>query len=794
MKPRNEQSEFGPRNRESAGDLFNKNFSSQPSIGSPLPRIDAHEKVTGKTKYAADYYGRDVVWAGVKRAGVPHGPLKNINAQQAKDLPGVICVLTHKDVSGTNRQGVIRKDQPVLVDDKVRHCGDAIALVLAENRETLKDAIELVTCDIEPLPGVFDAESALQDRAPLVHEDNTDGNVLLKGDLKTGIGSAAEEECDVVLEYCFETPRQEHAYLETESGWARIEQDGKLEIVCSTQTPFRDRMEVAEALGMDMSRIRIIAPYAGGAFGGKDGVTVQSLLGLAALHSGGRPVKMWWSREESFLAGTKRHTARMYYRLGAKKDGALHYLNVRLFLDTGPYDHLGGVVLALALEHAGGPYRIPNAVLKGWAAYTNNPIGGAFRGFGVTQVTAAMEQMVDMLARELCMDPVQLRLKNALGKGDKNCAGKTSVSSTGLIDCLEVLSKHPLWTERDRWKSRAGSFKRRGAGVAAVMQASGYGPVVPDYANAKLELTLEGRLRVYCGVVDMGQGNATTNVQIVGSILGQAVDRIEVILPDTDQTLPSGSASASRCTYTFGNALIEAAETLKGRILQRAADLLMAAGKEEVALIPGAVRHLRSGREFALSRIAQMLNQSERVAVGHFRAPVATDDLGVPDDLRLHGFPHTLFSYGAHVALAEVDELTGAVDVKRYLAVSDCGNVINPETYEQQIQGAIGQGLGYALSEDFEVTGGRTLTPDFSTYTIPTSADVPDIDSIPVQLYEPSGPFGLKGVGEIATNGPLPAVANSLADACGIRVFRSPLTPERVLAALHEKEEREAGK
>jgi len=267
---------------------------------------------------------------------------------------------------------------------------------------------------------------------------------------------------------------------------------------------------------------------------------------------------------------------------------------------------------------------------------------------------------------------------------------------------------------------------------------------------------------------------------------------IDVILPDTDQTLPSGSASASRCTYTFGNALIEAAEALKERILQRAADLLMARNKEELALIPGAVRHLKTGREFYLSRIAQLFNPSERVATGHFRAPVATDDLGVPEDLRLHGFPHTLFSYGAHAALTEVDELTGAVDVQRYLAVSDCGNVINPETYEQQIQGAIAQGLGYALSEDFDVTDGKVLTPDFSTYTIPTSADVPEIDSIPVQIYETTGPFGLKGVGEIATNGPLPVVANAVADACGVRIFRSPLTPERVLDAIRKKERKES--
>jgi CO/xanthine dehydrogenase Mo-binding subunit len=621
-----------------------------------------------------------------------------------------------------------------------------------------------------------------------VHEDNAEGNVLLKGDLKIGKGLEAEKECDAILEASFETPRQEHAYLETEAGWACVDEDGKLGIVCSTQTPFRDRMEVAEALGLEPSRIRIIAPYLGGAFGGKDGVTVQSLLALAAMNSDGRPVKMWWGREESFLAGTKRHSARMYYRLGAKSDGSLHFLDIRLYLDTGPYDHLGGVVLALALEHAGGPYRIPNAVLKGGAVYTNNPIGGAFRGFGVPQVTAAIEQMIDMIAAKLEMDPLEIRLKNAVKRGDKNCVGKTLVSSTGAVECLETLSKHQLWKEREAWKNSAGLFKRRGIGIAAVMQASGYGPVVPDVANAKIELTTTGKIRVYCGVVDMGQGNAGTNLQIAGAILGQEARNMELILPDTDLTLPSGSASASRCTYTFANALIGAAEILKERILQRAADMLMARGTEELALVPGGVRRLSDGRELSLEFLAQFLNESERVATCRFRAPTAPDQAPSDERLRLHGMPHTLFSYGAHLAWIEVDELTGQVDIEQHLAVSDCGKVINPETYEQQIHGGVAQGCGLALSEDFEVADGRIMTPDLMTYVIPTASDLPEIDSVPVEIYEPTGPFGLKGVGEIATNGPLPAISNAVADALGVRVFRFPLTPERIIEALKDKQ------
>ncbi len=493
---------------------------------------------------------------------------------------------------------------------------------------------------------------------------------------------------------------------------------------------------------------------------------------------------MWWDREESFLSGTKRHPARLLYRLGTKRDATLHCLDVQIFLDTGPYDHLGGVVLALGMEHAGGAYRIPNVSLAGKCVYTNNPIGGAFRGFGVSQVTAAMEQMIDMAAEKLDMDPLEIRLKNAVRRGDKNSVGKTLVNSTGIRECLRTLGEHPLWKEREKWKTRAGLFKRRGVGVAALMHGSGYGPVVPDTANAKVELTREGKIRVYNGVVDMGQGNASTSLQIAGSILGQPTDWMELVLPDTDRTLPCGSASASRCTYTFGNALIGAAETLKKRILQRAADLLMTPSKDEFALIPGRVRHLPTGKEFPAAAIASFMDEAERISVHHFRAPVAPENFDAGPGLRLHGFPHTLFSYAAHLALVEVDQLTGEVTVCRYLAVSDCGTIINPQIYEQQIQGAIAQGLGFALSEDLASTQGRMAASDFAAYVIPTAADVPEMESVPVEIFEPTGPFGLKGIGEISINGPLPAIANALADACGVRIVDYPMTSERVLAAL----------
>ncbi|MBI5586064.1 MAG: xanthine dehydrogenase family protein [Deltaproteobacteria bacterium] len=751
-------------------------------------RFDAPGKVTGAEKYAADLYGPELVWAGVKRAGAVHARLRGIDCREAEKLFGILKILTHQDIRGANRQGVVQKDQPVLVDDKVRYPGDAVALVLAENREALGRALELIRIDLDPLPGIFDLEAALAPGAPRIHESHPEGNVLLKGQLVRGAVRDSFSRCAAVAEFCFQTPYQEHAYLETEAGWAQGNPDGSLTLAVSTQTPFRDCWEIAEALGLDREAIRLIVPPCGGAFGGKDGITVQSLLALGALHSRGRPVKMWWEREESFWAGCKRHPTRLQYRLGADAAGRFQALEARLYYDTGPYDHLGGAVMALGLEHAGGPYRIPNIDLQAWAVYTNNPLSGPFRGFGVPQVNAALEQTIDILARELHLSPLEIRRRNAVAAGDQNAAGVTLTASTRLQECLAALQAQPLWTGREAWKAAAGPFKQRGIGLTCVMHGQGYGPVIPDVAAAKIELTGLGRFRIYCGVVDMGQGNHHTFLQIAGEILNQPPAKLEFVRPDTRETLPGGSASASRTTYTFGRALIDAARELKQNIIEKAAELFGALELEEVILTPGAVRHVPTGWKIPLARMAAELAPEDGRAVCSFQAPTAPDRPTADPALQLHGIPHLIFSYGVHLAAVEVDTLTGAVEVRKYLAVSDCGRIVNPGIFEQQIQGAVVQGLGFALTEEFRAEKGKILTGDLATYILPTALDLPDMESLPVDSHEPSGPLGLKGGGEIGIDGPLPAVANALMDACGIRLPQNPFTAERVLRALREKE------
>ena len=404
--------------------------------------------------------------------------------------------------------------------------------------------------------------AALAEGAPRLHDERAD-NLLAAAEIRLGEGEQRLANCDVVVSGCFSTPVQAHGFIETENGVACCAADGSLTMTISTQAPFRDRMEIAHALGLAFDKIRIVAPCLGGGFGGKDGATVQCLLALAALHSDQRPVKMLWDREENLLAGYRRHACRVDYRLGARRDGTLEAVHCRLVYDTGAYAHLGAEVMALGMEHAGGPYRIPHVLIEGQCVYTNNPVAGAMRAFGVCQVTFAFEAMIDELARELGVDPLALRRKNALRPGDTNCAGVVVGESTGVADCLELIAEHPCWQERAAWKEQAPLGTRRGVGLAAVFNAAGYGAKVRDSAIAKVELTGKGKIVVHNAVSDMGQGNAAAFVQIAGHILQQDAARVSVRQPDTATAYPSGSSSAGRTTFTFGNALIVACEQLK---------------------------------------------------------------------------------------------------------------------------------------------------------------------------------------------------------------------------------------
>jgi CO/xanthine dehydrogenase Mo-binding subunit len=517
---------------------------------------------------------------------------------------------------------------------------------------------------------------------------------------------------------------------------------------------------------------------------------VQCLLALAALHASGRPVRMAWEREESILAGYKRHAVRLRYALGAEEDGTLLALSCRLTYDTGAYAHLGCEVMELGMEHASGPYRVPHTLIEGRCVYTNNPIAGAFRGFGVAQVSPAFEGLMDALAAKLCLDPLELRRKNALLPGDANCSGITLTSSVHLAECLDELAAHPLWTTREAWRAAAPPFTRRGVGLAAVFNGMGYGRGLADMAIAKVELTGTGEFLVYNSVTDMGQGNAAAFALLAAQELNQSLAEspgaVRLLQPDTELCHPSGSSSAGRTTYTFGNALLKACAAMRQKLLARAAMALFVDELDALELVPGAVRHPATGRSLPLAVLGRMLPRDDRISVAEFLMPVAQDPPPTGRDF-LIGFPHLFFAYAAHLARIEVDELTGRVRVCDYLAATDGGRVLDRSCFDQQAQGGVAQGIGYALTEDFQVRQGRIQTRDLSTCLIPTALDLPDILSLAVDGHEPTGPRGLKGVGEVGLNGPAPALASALEDATGVRLRDFPLNPERVLAALSKR-------
>ena len=749
------------------------------------PRVDALDKACGREIYAADETPPGCLWAGVKRAGIPHGRIIRLDTAAARAVPGVVAVLTRVDVPGTNRQGIVHKDQPVLCGQHVRHRGDPVALVVAENQAALAAGLAAVEVAFEALPAVFDPEKALSPDAPLVHPGREGGNRLAHGLMEKGDATAALAGCDVVVEGRFVTPSQDHVFLEPPNGLARLAPSGRLTMVVSTQAPFRDRFEIAQALGLDPQRIRIRAPYLGGGFGGKDGATVQCLLALAALRLPGKWIKMVWSRQETFLAGYKRHAAVMDVRLGARADGTLEAIACTMLFDAGPYAHLSGEIMELGMEHAGGPYRIPHVRVEGSCAYTNNPVGGAFRGFGVVQASFAVERAMNMLARRLGRTPESLRLQNALRPGETNAVGVAAEPGTDVTACLRAAMDHPLWTGREAWKRAAPAFTRRGVGLVALQNAMGYGRGLPDHAAAKLELTRQGTFRLYNSVPDMGQGNAAAFVAMAAQALGQPESAFACVQPDTTACPPAGSSSASRTVYTFGNALLKACRAMAEKLRTRAALALLCDKPDRLVLVPGGVSDPATGGFVPLTVLAGFLIRDDRVCIEQFVMPVVDNPPDTGREFKL-GFPHRYFTYGACLCGVEADELTGRVRLVQCLLTVACGKVFSLAGVEQQLAGAAAQGAGLALFEDLALDGGRIRADDLATYLIPTSLDLPDIACLALPDDEPTGPMGIKGMGEVGIHGPGPAVAQALFDAIGLDVARLPVAPETVLAALED--------
>lgn len=758
------------------------------AIGQSLLRPDARAKVTGAALYAGDLYFQRMLHAAVLRSAHAHARVLRLEVDRARAMPGVVAVLTAVDVPGRPTHGLLRQDWPVLVGvgERARYVGDALAVVVAETLAQAEAAREAVEVDYEVLPGVYSPQEGLAEGAPAVHES---GNLLKhiqvrKGDVEAGFAQAA-----VVVEGTFTTPAIEHAFLEPEAavavpgltpsplgaGRSAAGSGREVTLYVGSQIPFADREQVAASLGLPLEQVRVVQPAVGGAFGGKEDISVQIHAALAAYYTG-RPVKLVLSRQESIRVHPKRHATTIRLRVGATSAGELTAVRAEIWGDAGAYASLSEPVMTRAATHAAGPYIVPNVSVDCYAVYTNNPPAGAMRGFGVTQSTFAMESALDILAEKLALHPLELRRRNALHVGAVTATGQLLRNSVGLPETIERVEE-AVRAMGDEVLVPSAPHRRRGWGFACNLKNVGLGGGIPDSAGATVLVTDEGRVSVRIGAAEIGQGVVGVAAQIAAEILGLPLDLVDVIVGDTALTPDGGATTASRQTFVTGNAVRLAAEELRAILTATAAEHVESP-PDRLRFEAGEVR-ASGGRSLPLARVADLARQEGRPpTVTYIYTPPATTPLGEPGD------DHFAFGFATQAALVEVDTQTGAVGVLKVIAAHDVGRAINPRAIVGQLEGGVVMGMGYALSEELVLEQGQVRNVDLRRYRVLRSIAMPEVIPILVEARHPEGPFGAKGVGEITSIPTAPAITNAIYAATGARITRLPATPKRVVETL----------
>ena len=730
-------------------------------IGRPLPRPDAFDKVTGVARYADDYVFPNMLHARTLRAKHPHALIKRIDTSKAKALPGVRAVLTADDIPGHKNHGLVILDWPALAYEKVRYIGDPLAIVAADTREIATQALDLIEVEYEPLPVVVDPVYANRPDAPKVHES---GNLLKHIKVRKGDVDRGFAESDVIIEREYHTASTEHAFLEPECSIGRVTDDGRIEVYVGSQ--------IAACLGVPESQVRVIGTLIGGGFGGKEDIAGQIHVALLAKATG-RPVKMLYDRHESMLFHPKRHATIVRVKMGAKRDGRLVAVQTELYGDTGAYASLGEKVLTRATTHSAGPYEVPHVKADCYATYTNNPPAGAFRGFGVTQSAFAIESTMDILAEELGIDRIELRRQNALRVGSVTNTGQLLRESVGLLQCLDLVAREMGGSSASVAVSPR---KRRAWGLALGYKNTGLGGGAPDKAGAEVELFADGTAEVRTSSAEIGQGLVGVAAMACAEELGLPYDRVKVLLSDTDLTPDGGPTTASRQTFVTGNAVRLAARTLRQALASTLA--------EKYDVPPDRIRFVEglayvNGHTVTLGDAVVMMKNEGREpkTLQEYWAP-KTQPLGTGGDM------HFAFSYAAQAAEVEVDLDTGEVHVLRLVAAHDIGRAINPLALQGQIEGGMIMGLGNALTEEFIVEDGIPFTDYLARYKMPSIKHAPKITSFIVEDEASEGPWGAKGVGEIASIPTTPAITNAIYNACGVRVMSLPVDQDKILLAL----------
>ena len=727
-------------------------------VGQSLTRVDALGKVTGETLFPGDLTMPGILHMKVLFARRPHARIKRLDVSKAESAPGVVAVFTAKDVP-VNEFGLIMFDAPVLVTDRVRWIGEKVALVVAESEKQAARALDLIEVEYEDLSAVTDPREAMQPGSPQLHPER-ESNVLVHYRIRKGDVDAAFQRADVVVEGTYHTPFQEHAFLQPEAGLAYLDEQDRVTVQVAGQWTHEDQEQIAHALNLPRDQVRVIYPAIGGAFGGREDMSVQIILALAAwrLAQRGvkRPVKIVWSREESILGHHKRHQMFFKTRWGATKEGKLVAAEVEAISDAGAYAYTSAKVLGNTTLMCTGAYEIPNVKVDTYAVYTNNIPAGAFRGFGGPQGLFAAEMQMNKLAEKLEMDPVELRMKNLLREGSLLSVGTPLPRGVSMPQVAEEAAWAGGWKRKDNtWQrphppSCALKNKRYGIGYACGFKNVGFSFGAPEQCMAKVELRGDTEIDeaiVYHSGADCGQGAHTVFAQMAAEALDLPLEKIRLVVSDTAYTANSGSASASRMTFMAGNSILGAAELA-----------------------------LKKWRD------------EERPATGvyQYRPPKTT-----PYDAETgKSEPNFAYGYVAQVAEVEVDTDTGHVRLLRVWCADDVGTAVNPQLVQGQIEGAVVQAQGYAILENFVQKDGRVLTPHLSTYLIPTVLDVPqEVNSLILEYPDPIGPFGARGMGEMPYLPMAPAITAAVHDAVGVWFDEFPLTPDRVLKALRQPDQ-----
>jgi CO/xanthine dehydrogenase Mo-binding subunit len=724
---------------------------SHKSIGKSLPRVDARGKVAGKTLYSGDLSLPDMLHMKILFANRPHARILSIDTSKAEAAPGVVAVYTAKDVP-VNEYGLQWQDQPVLCGpgssrpgtDVVRFVGDQVAAVVAGTEAEAAAAAKLIQVEYQDLPVLTDPVEAMKPDAPRLHPQIGDSNICVHYKIRKGNVEEGFARADVIVEGEYRTPVQEHAYLQPEAGLAYLDEEGRLTIACGGQWTHEDRHQVAHALGVADEDVRVVYPAIGGAFGGREDMSVQIVLGLAAWKLR-KPVKIIWSRHESMIGHGKRHASVIRARWGATRDGKVIAIENEMIGDGGAYMYTSNKVLGNSTITSSGPYNIPNIKTDVYGVYTNNVPGAAFRGFGAPQALFMAEMQMNKLAEKLGMDPVEIRLKNALKDGDPMSVGTPSPSPVTVTQCIEAAREKFAWEAENSKKKDERSTVKRGVGFAAGFKNIGFSFGYQENCWAKVEIHGNGEIDhviLHHAGAEVGQGTHTVMAQMAAEAVGVPFEKVRLITSDSATMGNSGSVSASRMTFMSGNAI-------------------------------------RGAAEAALKK----WQAEERPAIGEFKylAPRTTQF----DKETGHSTPNFAYAFVAQAAEVEVDTETGHVRVLRFVSADDVGQAINPSLVEGQVEGAVVQAQGYAVLEDWKTKDGRVLTDQLSTYLIPTIWDIPEkVETVLVEVPDPKGPWGARGLGELPFLVVAPVLGAAIHDATGVWIDEFPFTPERVLRAL----------